>query len=496
VSNNLSTDKARTSLLCAQRNPLAATLPLNINLTSLNDIQTTDTNSADDKMAPSTPSAVTKGSKQTTTTSNTTAGTPTTNYVFTDTDIDLSESSIEDTVITTAKKDTATHAPVVEYEEDLIDYDEDELEPATHDNGDGVLIDIEDKDINLEDDPTSAKTKSMAEEHAENSKAIQEAAKQRLEQAKYMMTLGPQTLLTSSTDMATALQLINLGDTVTVKVPINSVIYEITWKIAGFQGIQQPIPNFPSTTTTTVQRKTCLRNAPPLSNSSHLPPHTAYKYCRFGRNCQKGTSCPFQHAVVKSKLCTWINTPQGCTQGAGCSFSHENDGVKCTLSAMRLSCANGLGCAFKHDDDVGRAHNVDEALGASVEVGEVLDTGRLGDGPVGSKSAGMPFFDADTGMNNAGAQESGKVVGSKRGREQHDDGGDATQYKRVNDYTGKFKAGTWHPSTKQHQGRGRGSGRVSNRGSGRGSNRGSGRGRGSVVARGGMRIKGAASGGQ
>ncbi|KAH4046949.1 hypothetical protein HBI29_166040 [Parastagonospora nodorum] len=391
-------------------------------------------------MTHSTQSAVATVPKETTPTVE--ASVTQTMPVETDIDIDLSDSPANDTMIA---------APAAEYQEDLIDYDDDELLPASHDSGDDTLIGLDDTDIKFEDEITVAKDTSLAEQQADHAQGMQEVAEHHLEQAKYMMSMGPQTLLGSSPDMASALQLNNVGDNVTVNVSVDGITYEITWKVAAVHGEQpQPAIEQPaaSIAVNTTQRKTSLRDAPPLSTSANPAARSAVK-CKFGSKCNKGTSCTFEH-TVKVKLCTWVNTAQGCTKGKACEFSHDNEGAKCTRSTTRSDCANGKGCAFKHGDDVGIAVKPKAVAPAA----EQVKTLPPADAPIGPKVANAPPSNAPTGPKGTG----------KRSRDQDDDGGNETQHKRVNNSTDNFKAGgSNNRGVKQYRGRGRGNARAGGR---------------------------------
>jgi hypothetical protein len=463
----------------SQSNPSIVTSHLNIDLTALNNISTTNTNITANNRVRSNLSAIVNASKQATEVSAVT---------IVKTDIfDFMDTPVKDTEVSISVTQTTVAAPNDEYLEDLIDYDDDELAPANHDSGDDTLIGIDDTDIKLEEETTEAKNKSMAEEQAENAQSEQTAVAHRLEQAKYVMSLGPQTLFSSSPGLASALQLNDVGDTVTVNAYVNGVTYEISWKVEAFYDEEpQPTVEQPTTSLTvdTAPRKTSLRDAAPLSGPTLFLAHTATK-CKFGRACSKGAACLFDH-TVKPKLCTWVNTAQGCTKANACECSHENEGVKCTRSTTRFVCANGKGCAFKHGDDINNMPKV-KAVAAPVEQVKAVKGTPPPNAPTGPKATGTPPTNAPTGPknNNKNAQQPAKVGGQKRGREQDDDGGNATQDKRVNDSTGNFNAGGGHRVVKQHRGRGRG----------RGNGRSRGRGGGGVITGGEFSIKGAATGG-
>lgn len=409
----------------------------------------------------------------------------------------------EQVVVKTEPITSAT--PVAEYEEDIIDYDDDDLAPAGS-NSDDTLIGIEDEDIKLEgngisEEPREAAEvteKTMTEEQAEIEAAERVAAEERLVRAKFVMSLGPQTLLTKSSDMANALQLNAIGDAVTVNISANGVNYEVTWKVAGMDESQPQgtieqcaalatTPQPAALTVDTTQRKTSsLRDAAPLSGSTPSASHLTTK-CKYGKWCTKGAACPFDH-TIKLKLCTWINTAQGCTKGEGCDFSHENEGTKCTRSSSRFTCANGRGCAFKHHDDVRRApvpKSKAVAPPALAQQTEAVDPTPPANTPNGPKASSSPLPNAPKGPETNGtAPQLSKGAGQKRGRDEEDEAGKSVQRPKLHHDSA---INNHHRGVKQHRGRGRGNG--SGRGRGRG-------GAGVVAGAGELKIRGAAAGGQ
>jgi hypothetical protein len=298
-------------------------------------------------------------------------------------------------------------APAAEYVEDILDFSDDELIPT-----------------NLTVNAPSAEDEAAA------------LASSHLEEAKRVMAWSAETMLTQSTNMASALQLHNVGDTVSVQVSAHGVTYDVYWKVAAVTSASSTNPGPLATLSATTE--------PTTRNSIK---------CKFGKHCNKGSACPFDH-TVKPKLCTWINTPMGCMKGVECEFSHEFEGVKCTRSEARYTCANGSRCAYKHGDDGG------------VEVTEDAPEEKQNDGTKqndGGKEEGEEKKDA--------AQQ---VAGKKRG---HEDGGeDVTPKKQRLGHENAERGG------KQHRGRGRG----------RGNGRGRGRGRGGGGGQG-IRVRGAAT---
>lgn len=354
------------------------------------------------------------------------------------------------------------------YEEDLLDYEDDELVPSNTNN---ILAATEsaDNSINVQADGAEQENSLEAEESLEHAENAQATAEVHHEHAKLGMAWGAQTMLTQSPDMAGALQLNDIGDTVSVNITANGVIYEVTWKVTSFVD-PEDTEAYPSTTTTTnsapaVKRTNSLRDAPPLSSSLPTAPHASIK-CKFGRCCKNGTACPFDH-TVKPKLCGFVNTAQGCTNATACEFSHENEGVKCKRSTLRTACANGRGCAFKHGDDFVKGVKVEEKVEVKREVAKDAAPLAAPTGPKEVKVEGAP-----KGPKGDGTKQ---IAGQKRGRGDDDEVGNAPKGPRL---AQDGRGG------RQHRGRGRGQGR------------GVGRGRGGVGGGQGLRIRGAASAGQ
>jgi hypothetical protein len=274
-------------------------------------------------------------------------------------------------------------APAAKYVEDILDFSDNELIPTK------PTVNVP----SAEDEPVA-----LASSH--------------LDEAKRVMVGSAETMLTQSTDMASALQLHNVGDTVSVQVSAHGVTYDLCWKVAAVTSESSTNPGPLATLSATTEPTT----------------HSNIK-CKFGKHCNKGSACPFDH-TVKPKLCTWINTPMGCMKGVECEFSHEFEGVKCTRSEARYTCANGARCAYKHGDDGG------------AEVTEDAPEEKQNDGTKqndGGKEEGEEKKDA--------AQQ---AAGKKRGHEDGEE--DATPKKQRLGHDNAKRGG------KQHRGRGRGRG--------------------------------------
>jgi hypothetical protein len=311
-------------------------------------------------------------------------------------------------------------ASTSEYVEDILDYEDDELVSA--DNNNGILIAVDNEDATLEQDSAlpaiTEPIETLAEEQAVIPQATVEA---HLLQAKVGMAWSAEMMLARTPDMASALQLFDIDDAVTVQVSASGVTYDVTWKVAGFYEPEHeteagPEPEHEESTTS-------LRTAAPLSATSAVK-------CKFGRSCNKGSTCPYDY-TTKPRLCTWANTLKGCMKGADCEFSHEIEGVKCTRSELRFECANGRGCAFKHRDD---------------ENGLPVDA---------TKEENVTKEDVKIGEKKDGAQP---VVGKKRSREGGDEGGNPTQKPRPS-YGSEPRGGKQHRGHGRERGHGRGRGK-------------------------------------
>ncbi|KAH6625888.1 hypothetical protein C7974DRAFT_473147 [Boeremia exigua] len=106
------------------------------------------------------------------------------------------------------------------------------------------------------------------------------------------------------------------------------------------------------------------------------------KDCKYGAEC-RNVKCTFGHNEVDraaklagrkpKKLCSMINTPNSCSKGETCWFSHEAEGVACTHGNTRATCPKGTFCVYKHSDDevVASIENHSVDIGQTGETGEV-----------------------------------------------------------------------------------------------------------------------------
>ncbi|KAH8702915.1 hypothetical protein GQ44DRAFT_764312 [Phaeosphaeriaceae sp. PMI808] len=211
-----------------------------------------------------------------------------------------------------AKKITTT---VVEFE-DLVDYEDGDLEVAPQPAS--TLSQPNDEVKPLANSP-KAEDDVAQEDKAQPTTDLEpnlDTPETRLQQAKFAMTYYMQTILTNTPDMPTALQLTAINDTVTINVSANGTTYEVTWKITG------TYDQAAATTTTTVPE------AQPTTTATTATAVAAPTRCKFGRNCNKAQTCPFDHVSNQTaKPCQWVNTLQGCHQGDKCVYSHECAGV-------------------------------------------------------------------------------------------------------------------------------------------------------------------------
>lgn len=208
------------------------------------------------------------------------------------------------------------------------------------------------------------------------------------QQAEEAMLWTISHLFEANPGIGSALRLYNTGDSTSTVAHINGTTYEVTWKIidtydvdtpAEDSGIEvsgnaTPVATPPSeeggksieednsnvvaaaeaVTEKTSEDITGGTTDTPEDPITHVA-ETLFETpiiptCKFGKYCNKGDECKFDHSV-RRKLCTWVNTAQGCSKGENCAFSHEIKGTTCKRSPLRRSCPNGYTCAYKHQDD-------------------------------------------------------------------------------------------------------------------------------------------------
>ncbi|KAJ4986748.1 hypothetical protein SVAN01_07807 [Stagonosporopsis vannaccii] len=105
------------------------------------------------------------------------------------------------------------------------------------------------------------------------------------------------------------------------------------------------------------------------------------KVCKYGAECHNA-NCNFDHAGADrrvkiangkhEKLCSMINTENGCQKGDSCWFSHEAVGVACSNGELRTTCPKGSRCFYKHSDDKVVA-SVEAVDSASVQADLAVD---------------------------------------------------------------------------------------------------------------------------
>ncbi|KAH9867977.1 hypothetical protein IAQ61_007283 [Plenodomus lingam] len=285
-----------------------------------------------------------------------------------------------------------------------------------------------------------------------------------------------------------------VGDTIDLGFTVNGLKLEVSFKIVGLEEPTQrdeqavskdvnrdtapeTILNSPSIETTeepsdvsidTEQAENALQIARPLS-ASKLPVDSRSNIpCRFGETCTKGAGCPFDHTVMKKKkLCTWVNTTKGCSNGANCHFSHEYAGKMCTKSTSRMTCENGATCAFMHRDDGTQTlkkgtqppnnsmapplsyHDGDRtgslALSTSASIASLLSPGLIP-----SSSNNNQAHDATSGSNpshstpmytQTGHQNLGNVAGLKRSAEGEEIGHETSRRRTYNNHPSQQQTG-------------------------------------------------------
>ena len=290
--------------------------------------------------------------------------------------------------------------PVFEqYQDDLIDYDDDDLEAPVAEKIDETTPVAADDTTLIPAEPEAVEPEVL------EPKETPEQAAAALEHGKAAMAWGTSASLAAQPGVITALGLTNIGASASTEVALNGTTYEVTWKVLAIEGV------------------------------AAVP---AIK-CRFGKACNKGAACPFDHSgTVKTHPCTWVNTLQGCSKGTACEFSHETEGMKCTRSKYRSNCANGKACAYKHIDDtvkkpVQKVAKDGEANEAANEAKEDKHTPppnapkgpKLGKG-AGQKRGPEGGDERRPAQRPRGNNDRGRACGRARGRGGRGRGGDFT----------------------------------------------------------------------
>lgn len=407
-----------------------------------------------------------------------------------------------------AKNSAQPTTPETEYEVDIF-LDEEPEVTATEDENVATITNSDDallEELHTLATTTGGDHPATAIEDEEQDRETQAmlGTDLHLQQAKAGMAWSAKTMLTQTPEMATALQLNKVGDAVTITVTANGVTYEVTWKVAASVTTDEPKVREPSVTAPTITAATsALRDASPLSVSLLKTPFSSSMKCKFGRACNKGALCSYDHAI-KPKLCSYVNTAQGCSSGAKCEFSHENEGMKCTRSILRYSCPNGRGCAFSHADDWIKEAQPAKPVQASKSANSIktepeeqtydgTDATPPVDAPTGPKAERDSAIETVSTPKTAVATEKQvsvppagpkhdsipQVTGQKRAREGNEEGGKVAQRPRS---TRDSNATSTFRGKRQPRGRGRGASQGIGRGGGF-------RGRGGM----GLNIRGAAT---
>ena len=161
-------------------------------------------------------------------------------------------SSAED-IATPGEKDIGAASTTTEYQENLIDWDDDVIESGTQDATVGVeleedTIDPDCKVVEAAEKPVStpaATTSSVnadATFDANDADASLEYTEEQVQQAKGAVVWSVDTLIGNAPYLTSALLLNSVGDRVTVKVPLNGLNIEVSWKVVGTYDIEvQPL---------------------------------------------------------------------------------------------------------------------------------------------------------------------------------------------------------------------------------------------------------------
>jgi len=117
------------------------------------------------------------------------------------------------------------------------------------------------------------------------------------------------------------------------------------------------------------------------------------KACKHRAECHNA-NCTFDNSgvdrTVKSaagklnKLCSMINTVNGCKKGDACWFSHGEVGVTCSYGELRVTCPKGVYCFYKHKDDtvVPSVEAVDSSLVQAEKTVDVDDKDTATEDPL------------------------------------------------------------------------------------------------------------------
>ncbi|KAF1828350.1 hypothetical protein BDW02DRAFT_603490 [Decorospora gaudefroyi] len=188
------------------------------------------------------------------------------------------------------EKATTMPAPVEEYPEDQIDFDDDDpvLAAVSKTTNTTTVVPTE---------PEAPKAEAQVEPQPQPQPDPEpEPEISMLDQGRAAMAWGTPTYLTTQPGVITALGLITLGAHAATTVPVDGMTFEVTWSVVGIDGACQTSP---PTTTSLPPTTTVPTTNPTVTGPGVVPPPK----CRFGKFCTKGSLCPFDH-TIKPKPCT------------------------------------------------------------------------------------------------------------------------------------------------------------------------------------------------
>jgi hypothetical protein len=260
-----------------------------------------------------------------------------------------------------SEKDVGAVPITTEYQEDLIDWDDNEIESSTQ--GATASVDIEnDTQVDSDYNVVKAGGKTILTPTATRSPVNADATidandvdattfeytEEHVQQAKGAVVWSVNKLIVSAPYLTSALRLNSVGDCVTVEVPLNRLNIEVSWKVISTYDeevlitLQQPLDTEQLTflttelefsgevpteaapddvvesieqhlalSTNTTEASSLLCEAVPLP--AKTLPTSAFSLanlpCKFGKHCAKGAACPFNH-TIKQKLCVGSGTRQ------------------------------------------------------------------------------------------------------------------------------------------------------------------------------------------
>lgn len=231
-----------------------------------------------------------------------------------------------------SETDPSDHSLYRDEEEDLVDYDDSELETDTVDHSKSPIpAEPEEPQPDIFAEDTSELEETTQKNTTENIEPKQESDKSSTSPAttasSAVKTPQAATLLKSlaemlsNPDFRSSLGLTESGNAIDLSFWASGLDFALTLALVGTAKV---------------------------------------KVCKYGVECHN-PNCTFDHGGADKtakiaagkpvKLCSMINTANGCQKGDACWFSHEALGQACTHGELRTTCTKGLYCFYRHSDD-------------------------------------------------------------------------------------------------------------------------------------------------